>query len=61
MKNNRDEICYESKKIINYVRSWLQEQKKINEYVVNKERNYCVTIEKLRQVNEYVLEVYELA
>lgn len=55
MRSSRNEICFESKNIINYVRSWMLEQKKINEYVVNKERNYCVTIEKLRQENEYVL------
>lgn len=55
MKNSRDEICHESKKVINYVKCWLQEQKKINEYLINKEKNYCTTIEKLRQENEYVL------
>lgn len=57
MKSNRNEICFESKNIINYVRSWLQEQKKINEYVSNKERNYCLTIEKLKHANQYVIEL----
>lgn len=57
MKNNRDEICFESKNIINYVRSWLHEQKKINEYVANRERNYCEVIEKLKLENQYVVEI----
>lgn len=54
VKSSRDDLCAESKNIIGYFRAWLQEQKRINEYVGNKEKNYINTIEKLRQENEYV-------
>ncbi|CAG9814199.1 unnamed protein product [Phaedon cochleariae] len=52
IKNNRDEICFESKNVINYFRNWLQEQRKINQHVIAKERDFRETIETLKQENE---------
>nr|CAH7722788.1 unnamed protein product [Callosobruchus chinensis] len=40
VKCHRDEICTESKNIVGYFRDWLQEQKKINKYVMSRERNW---------------------
>ncbi|KAJ8930385.1 hypothetical protein NQ314_016812, partial [Rhamnusium bicolor] len=54
LRNSRDEMCFESKNVISYVRAWLQEQKKINEHTVRRERNYCNTIQQLKQEYEYV-------
>nr|XP_023022853.1 uncharacterized protein LOC111511081 isoform X1 [Leptinotarsa decemlineata] len=52
VKNSRDEICFESKNVIDYFRSWLQEQNKINQYVMSKEREYCNTIDMLKREAE---------
>ncbi|KAG5893696.1 hypothetical protein JTB14_017804 [Gonioctena quinquepunctata] len=52
VKNSREEICFESKNAIDYFRSWLQEQKKINLYVMSKERDYLNTIDMLKQETE---------
>lgn len=54
VRNNRDEICCDVKNVVGYVRSWLLEQKKINEYTARRERDYCNTIRRLRQDYEYV-------
>ncbi|CAH0556867.1 unnamed protein product [Brassicogethes aeneus] len=49
LKTNRDEISYESKNVVSYVKAWLEEQRKINDFVGRKERNYCEIIEKLQE------------
>lgn len=54
LKNNHNDVCLESKNIITYFRAWLDEQKKINEYISNKDKDYRMTIKKLQQKNEYV-------
>lgn len=54
VRNNRDEICCDVKNVVGYVRSWLQEQRKIDEYTAKRERDYCHTIRRLRRDYEYV-------
>ncbi|XP_050511516.1 uncharacterized protein LOC114328083 isoform X5 [Diabrotica virgifera virgifera] len=51
VKKNRDDIYLESRTVVDYFRLWLQEQKKINEFTVSKERDYFKTIEMLKQQN----------
>ncbi|KAJ8958819.1 hypothetical protein NQ318_019579 [Aromia moschata] len=52
MRHERDEVCLESRNVINNVRAWLQEQRKIDEVVTRRERDYCDTIRRLRQDHE---------
>lgn len=52
VKNNRDDICTESKCVMDNVRSWLEEQKIINEKVRKKTQCYCDTIRDLKEKNE---------
>jgi chromosome segregation ATPase len=51
-KNNRDDICAESRNVVNNVKAWLDEQRKINDKVKRKTQCYCDTIIKLKQENE---------
>ncbi|CAG9833571.1 unnamed protein product [Diabrotica balteata] len=51
VKKQRDDICLESRTVVDYFRLWLQEQKKINEFTVSKEKDYFKTIEMLKQQN----------
>lgn len=54
-KNNRDDLCAESRCVVDNVKAWLEEQRKINDKVKKKTQCYCDTIAKLKQENEYVL------
>jgi chromosome segregation ATPase len=54
-KNNRDDICAESRNVVNNVKAWLDEQRKINDKVKRKTQCYCDTIIKLKQENENLL------
>lgn len=58
VRNNREEICCDVKNVVGYVRAWLLEQKKINEYTTKRERDYCNTIRRLRRDYEYVWVVF---
>ncbi|XP_044268218.1 myosin-10-like isoform X2 [Tribolium madens] len=51
-KNNRDDLCTESRCVVNNVKAWLEEQRKINDRVKKKTQCYCETIAKLKQENE---------
>ncbi|XP_056635148.1 uncharacterized protein LOC130444136 isoform X7 [Diorhabda sublineata] len=51
VKKNRDDIYLESKTVVEYFRLWLNEQKKINDYTMAKEKDYCKTIDMLKQQN----------
>lgn len=52
VKNNRDDICAESKCVMDNVRGWLEEQRIINEKVRKKTQCYCNTIKDLKEQNE---------
>ncbi|CAH1953412.1 unnamed protein product [Acanthoscelides obtectus] len=49
VKCSRDEICSESKNVVGYFKDWLQEQKKINKYIMSRERNYCLNLNKMKE------------
>lgn len=51
-KNVRDDICAESRHVVNNVKAWLEEQRKINEKIKQRNQCYCNTIAKLKQENE---------
>lgn len=48
-KLNRDEICVESRNVVNNVRNWLEDQTFINEQIQQKIRDDNNTIERLTQ------------
>lgn len=54
IRSSRDEISYESRNVLSNVKAWLQEQKRINDHAAKRERDYCDTIKRLKQENEYV-------
>ncbi|XP_063931933.1 golgin subfamily A member 6-like protein 24 isoform X2 [Zophobas morio] len=54
-KNNRDDLCAESRHVVNNVKAWLQEQRRINQKVMQRTRCYCDTIAKLKEENENLM------
>ncbi|XP_019761541.1 putative leucine-rich repeat-containing protein DDB_G0290503 isoform X12 [Dendroctonus ponderosae] len=52
LKNNKDDICSESKSVIKNVRAWVLEQKRINAFVAQREREYIETINRLNSVKQ---------
>lgn len=51
-RNKRNDLCSESKIVLDNVKAWLGEQRKINDQVKKKARDYSTTIERLKQENE---------
>ncbi|RZC42883.1 leucine-rich repeat-containing protein [Asbolus verrucosus] len=54
-RNCRDDVCEESRHVVNNVKAWLEEQKKINNKVKKRAQCYCDTITKLKQENASLL------
>ncbi|XP_030749625.1 myosin heavy chain, skeletal muscle-like isoform X3 [Sitophilus oryzae] len=47
LKQNKEEICLESKNVIKNVRAWVEEQKIINDLIIKREQMYLDTIKKM--------------
>ncbi|KAJ8916239.1 hypothetical protein NQ315_016378 [Exocentrus adspersus] len=60
MRDNRDEICSDVKNVVSYVRAWLQEQRKIDEYAALRDRDHCETIRRLRRDYESEIQCQHL-
>lgn len=53
-KSSKNQVCVESRNIIENVRSWLQEQKKLNDKLNEKMKEKNLMIQRLKQQNEWV-------
>lgn len=51
-KSSKNQVCAESRNIIENVRSWLQEQKKLNDRLNEKMKEKNVVIQRLKQQNK---------